>query len=322
MRIKLPAAAIAITIAVVLCGCPEDKTKSIAASKIAFDLGVNYFTNNQAQQALQEFLKAVKDNPEFPEAHNALGLIYFGVRDYKQAEEHYKLAIELKPDFSEAQNNLGRLYLDTGEYDKAIDMFKKAIANRLYRTPQYATLNLGWALYKKGKPKEAIEQFKKAVVIDQKFCLGYRSIGIVQTEQNESLEALRAFEKFHECYPADPEGYYRLAEVKRLFKLASMEDIAADLEKSLELNQAYCPARLMLGAILDEQNKKKEALETMEKYFDSCQESAEAEAYKLTGLLYIGAGQEAKGLAYIQSCAKKWPETPAGRVCITMLNQR
>jgi hypothetical protein len=75
----------------------------------------------------------------------------------------------------------------------------------------------------------------------------------------------------------------------------------------------------MLGEIQDEIGRQKDALETMERYFDSCHEGADAPAYRLLGTLYLKAGQEAKGGAYLSVCAKRWPETAAGQACRQML---
>ncbi|MBI5526775.1 MAG: tetratricopeptide repeat protein [Deltaproteobacteria bacterium] len=313
------ATALAILLAYGVCACPEDKTKAIAASKIAYDLGVNHLNSNQVRQALDQFLKAVESNPEFPEAHNALGLLYFGIRDFDKAELHFKKAIDLKPDFSDAANNLGRLYLEKEDYDRAIEMFKKALSDMIYPTPQFATGNLGWALYKKGKTKEALEQFRKAVLLDPKFCLGHRWIGMILHETGEGLEARRGIEKFKEACPSEPEAHYRLAEVKHRFKLAPLADVMADLERSLEFNPSFCPSLLFVGRLHDEAMKYKEAAAALEKYFDACQDLTDAEAYLLTGTIYYKLDQQEKAAAYFGTCVKRWPDTVPGRACAELL---
>jgi type IV pilus biogenesis/stability protein PilW len=307
--------AIAFLLVAGLCACPEDKTKAIAASKIAYDLGVNHLNANQVRQALDQFLKAVESNPEFPEAHNALGLLYLGIRDFEKAESHFKKALDLKPDFSDAANNLGRLYLEKGDYDRAIEMFKKALSDMIYPTPQFATGNLGWALYKKGKPNEALEQLRKAVVLDPKFCLGHRWIGMILFETGEGIEAKRAIEKFKEACPSEPEAHFRLAEVKHKFKLTPLEDVMADLERSLELNPSFCPSLLFIGRLHDDAMRYKDAAAALEKYFDSCPELTDAETYLLAGTIYFKLDQLEKAAAYFGTCVKRWPDTIPGRTC-------
>lgn len=300
-------------LALVLAGCPEDRTKALAAAKIAYDLGVNHLNNNQARQALEQFLKAVENNPDFPEAHNALGLLYFGIRDFRKAEEHYKKAVDLNPEFSDAFNNLGRLYIEVEQYDKAVESCRKALSNMLYQTPQFATNNLGWALYKMGKAKEGLEQLRKSVVLDPKFCLGHRSVGLVLMDLGEGLDALRAFTKFREACASDAEAVYYTALVKHRFKLAKPEEVTADLERSLELNPAFCPSLILMGRLLDETMKHREAIGLIEKHIDSCPESAEA--YQLAGTIYYKLNQDQKAAAYLETCARKFPDTVAGQTC-------
>ncbi|MFA6034713.1 MAG: tetratricopeptide repeat protein [Myxococcota bacterium] len=303
-------------------GCQEDKTKAIQASKISYDLGVNYLNSSQPRQALESFEKAVRENPEFPDAHNAVGLMYFSIRDFGKAEEHFLAAIELKPDYSDAFNNLGRLYLERGQYDKAIEMFRKALSNLLYQTPQFASANLGWAYYKKGMMREAFEQLNKAVSMDPKFCLGYRLIGVIRMENGDGLEAKRAFEKFRDTCPKEADAYYRLAEVKQKLKLAPTDEVLSDLEHSLDLNQNYCPARLMLSGMLSDQGKDGEALESIDRYFNACQEEAGPDAYVLMGTLFRKLGQTVKADAYFESCARKWSGKPDGQKCRDLVGKK
>jgi len=302
--------------------CTEDKAKAINASRISYDLGVNYFSSNKTRQALENFLKAVNENPDFPEAHNALGLVYFDMKDFSKSEEHFKKAIELKPNYSEAYNNLGRIYLENNKLDLAIEMFKKALSNMVYRTPQYAYANLGWAYYKKGLVKEAMEQFNSAVASDPKWCLGYRSIGIVKLEQKEALEAFMAFDKFRDYCPSEPEAHFRMAEVKSTFGLAPREEIISDLEKALDLDHSFCPARLMLAKLQDEDENFSEAAGTIDIYFNNCHEKAGVDAYKLAGNLYQRLGLVSKAAAYFSVCASKWPGSPEGRACKDLLSKK
>jgi len=312
----------AIISAVLFSSCAEDKSKAISASRISYDLGVNYFSSNKTRQALENFLKAVNENPDFPEAHNALGLIYFDMKDFPKSEAHFKKAIELKPDYSEAYNNLGRIYLENDKLDKAIEMFKKALSNMVYRTPQYSYANLGWAYYKKGMVKEALEQFNNAVTSDPRWCLSYRSIGIIKMEQKEALEAFMAFDKFRDYCPSEPEAHFRMAEVKNTFGLAPRGEIISDLEKALDLDHSYCPARLMLAKLQDEDENYSEAAATIDIYFNNCHEKAGVDAYKLAGNLYQHLGQISKAAAYLSACATKWPGSPEGRSCKDLLSKK
>lgn len=326
MRTRTAFALAPVLIAVLLAGCPEDKEKALAAAKIAHDLGQNHLAQStrqnlseierkqNIQKALENYLKAVRDDPDFAEAHNALGLIYLtAYRDFDKAEHHLTRAVELKKDFSDAYNNLGLVYIEKGQYDKAIAMFKKTLGDMLYASPQNVFVNIGWAYYKAGDVKEAIESFKKAIALDPKFCLGHLRMGVVFLERGEGLEAVRALGKYREACPSSPEAHYLLAVASHKFKLAKLEEVTALLDRALELNPAYCPALLMLGQLHDELMKYREGAAFLEKYFDSCPETAEA--YQQLGTIYFKLGQDQRAAAYLETCARKFPDTMAGQTC-------
>ena len=332
MRTRTAAPVALLAFVVALSGCPEDKEKALAAAKISHDLGQGYLAQStrtnlgeverkqNVQKALENFLKAVKNDPDFAEAHNALGLIYLvSYRDLEKAEFHLNKAAELKKDYSDAYNNLGLVYVEKGRYDQAIEMFTRTLGDILYPMPQNVFVNLGWAYYKSNKPKEALEQFRKAIALDPKFCLGHLRMGIVYFETGEGLEAVRAFNKYRDACPAAHDAHYLLALANHKFKLAKIEEITASLERSLELNPAYCPSLLMMGQLHDELMKYREGASFLDKYFDACPESADAD--QLLGTIYYKLGQDQKAAAYLDTCARKFPDTVAGQTCKELLKK-
>src|SRR6516165_6411006 len=63
-----------------------------------------------------KFEPAIRDNPNFAEAHNNLGftLRQQGPQNYSKALEHYNKAIQLKPAMAEAYENRGVLFAKMG----------------------------------------------------------------------------------------------------------------------------------------------------------------------------------------------------------------
>jgi tetratricopeptide (TPR) repeat protein len=63
-----------------------------------------------------KFEQAIRDNPNFAEAHNNLGftLREQGRQNYSKALEHYNKAIQLKPTMAEAYEDRGVLYAKMG----------------------------------------------------------------------------------------------------------------------------------------------------------------------------------------------------------------
>lgn len=71
-----------------------DQSPNQAEAQTYFDKGVEAYRNDQDQQAVEAFQKAVELAPDFAEAHFRLGLAYEAIGKKKEAEDEYKAAVE------------------------------------------------------------------------------------------------------------------------------------------------------------------------------------------------------------------------------------
>ena len=128
------------------------------------NLGVTSFHNGAYEMARDQFLQAVKVEPEFAEAHNNLGLAYTELSDEDNATDAFSRAIEINPDLHAAYNNLGYVFFRQGNYDQAIEMYNEALGRSTDNSSAYT--NLGNAYYKLDKMDKAHEAWTKALEID------------------------------------------------------------------------------------------------------------------------------------------------------------
>jgi type IV pilus assembly protein PilF len=208
-------------------GCGPTQ-KDIESAQIHYELAVNAMENaHDAPTALHELQVALQLNPRMADAQNATGLVlHLMLHRPEQAVPHYLEAIKLDPKNSEIKNNLGACYLDLGRYAEAIALFEQALQDVLYRTPFIAQGNLGWALYKSGDTRGAVEHLKIAVQLNPEYCQGYRSLGMIYNDAGQLTDARRAFEAFQKRCPQLPEGHYRLGLV--LLKLDEQSKARAE----------------------------------------------------------------------------------------------
>ena len=207
--------------------------KELQGAQIHYDLGVHAQSSNDVQGALAEFEQALATDPNFAEAHNAIAiLLHVAFKRPEEAVPHYKRALEIRPTFSEAKTNLANVYLDLGRYDEAIALYQEALNDMLYPTPFIAEGNLGWALYKKGDARAAVDHIKAAVTTNPKFCLGYKNLGIIQDEGGNTEDACRQFGNYAQTCPDLADAHYRAGVC--LAKLGKGEDA----KKSFEACQA------------------------------------------------------------------------------------
>lgn len=192
---------------------PDEKERD--GAKIHYDLGVNAVEQNRPQEALKEFLEAVRLDPGLAQAHDALGTLYhwsYGRRDDAKAE--FEKAVELRPNFSEAWNNLGVLLADMGDVPGSRKAFETALANPLYRTPFIAQANLGWALHLMGDSAQGEALLRAALTSRPSYCMGHKQLAQLLTTSGRTADADASWREFAKACPDEPEALLRLASLQ------------------------------------------------------------------------------------------------------------
>ena len=128
------------------------------------NFGVTSFHNGAYEMARDQFLQAVKLDPEFSEAYNNLGLAHTEIGEEEKATEAFKKAVELDPSLYAAYNNLGYIMYKRGNYEQAIEMYNEALGRSASNGPAYT--NLGNAYYKLDRVEDARTAWTKALEID------------------------------------------------------------------------------------------------------------------------------------------------------------
>lgn len=172
----------------------------VAAAEIHQQLGDNLIHQGDAQGALKEYLASL-DYDETPEAHLGLGVIYaWSLGRTQDGEKEFKRALEMRPDYSEALTNLGALYIQRGRFKDALEPLDKAAHDPLYKSRVLAQSDLGWALYKSGQVERGVSEIKGALAVAPKYCLGWRQLGTIYSEEGKVDEAGKAFSRYaQEC---------------------------------------------------------------------------------------------------------------------------
>lgn len=87
------------------------------------------------EEAIVDYKKGLKLNPNIPDAWISLGVAQQRLERNNEAMESYKQAIKVAPDNEMPYNNIGAILTDDKKYAEAIPYFKKAIAIK----PDYVT---------------------------------------------------------------------------------------------------------------------------------------------------------------------------------------
>ncbi len=190
-------------------GCVHADASEREQSLLHSELAVQNLVR-EPQLALKEAEKALEFDSENADAWHIKALVlHHSFTRLEEAQAAYAKALELKKPFSEARTNLGNLYMDQKRYDDAIAQYQMALDDVMYPTPYIPKGNMGWAWYKKGDNKQAINLLKEAISMNPKFCLGELWLGQVYEGQDKSSESCKYFARFREHCPERADAWQR-----------------------------------------------------------------------------------------------------------------
>lgn len=116
--------------------------------------------------AIEQYQKVINISPSAP-VYTLLGILEDSRGGSAEAETDYRKALEIDPDSLIAANNLAWLIVEThGNLDEALQLATFAVTKNQNVAGFYDTL--GYVYLKKGLYSPAVEQFRKAVALDEK----------------------------------------------------------------------------------------------------------------------------------------------------------
>ncbi len=153
------------------------------------------------QQALLGVQRALRDDPNRPDAHFFLGHIYLSRNELDKALQEYKRTVELKPDSADAYSQICVVYLRMRSFDDAASSCRKAISLDPDDPDKY--YNLGLAQMARRDYPEAVQAFTRAVQarpnsLDENYHLALALVlsGDQQRAQDQLNEVLRIAPNF------------------------------------------------------------------------------------------------------------------------------
>lgn len=220
---------------IMLSGCastPDEPDKNAAFHK---QLGIAHLNEGKNQLAFVEFQKALNIDAKDAEVLYYLGMVYLSFEDIDNSVAAFRRAVSVNPGYSEAYNSMGVAYLKAKRYPDAIQALKSAIANPLYKTPEYALHNLGTAYYRLGKTDDALSAFKTALRRNPDYITPYLGIALAYNRTGQFSEASKALERAMELDPAVKGEREKLVEAFRLRVITAQGDEEQDLRDLLEI---------------------------------------------------------------------------------------
>jgi len=128
-----------------------------------YNLGRNYMESAKYEEAIGEFKKALKENPEHYQALLQMALAHANIKDFDSAFTYFKKAVKIEPKRSITSLLFAQELNDLGKYDGAIKLYKSEIN----RNPKNAALynGLGIAYANKELYDKAEEAWEKGLAL-------------------------------------------------------------------------------------------------------------------------------------------------------------
>ena len=120
-----------------------------------------------------------------------LGVIYTARGSLDQAIEQYLAAIRIQPDYAEAHYNLGNVYLSQNRIDETIREFEAAIKFNLRLA--FAHYVLGSLYSSQGRLDEAVAQYQSALKLKPDSPYVHNSLAVVYTRLNRIDAAIQEY---------------------------------------------------------------------------------------------------------------------------------
>ncbi|AZV47085.1 TIGR03032 family protein [Nautilia sp. PV-1] len=126
-----------------------------------FDKGNELYNMNKKEEAIEEFKKALKIQPDFLPATFNIAISLGDLGRFEEAEKILMDVIEKDASIAEAYNSLGYVYYKMGDYKRAKENFEKALElNPKYEQPKNALIVLEKELKEKQEEKESNKDTK------------------------------------------------------------------------------------------------------------------------------------------------------------------
>jgi tetratricopeptide (TPR) repeat protein len=192
-----------------------------------FELGYAYSEKGEYQKAIDYYGKALLLNPKAKDATYNMGLVYTRMQDYPNAEKWYRKSLELDPNYSDALNNMGVVMLNTKRYAEAELWYKKALQNN----PGYhlAYYNLGLVYENLNQTGRSMEHYKKAIELKPDYADAMIRLALLlEIKEKNFSEAEHWYNKAVSTNPNNYLGYYNLG-----FLYSNKEFAKYDADKAI-----------------------------------------------------------------------------------------
>ena len=244
----------------------EDESKK---AKAHYNCGVAYHAINDSENAIEQYNKTIRLNPNAAAAYNNRGVAKNSLGEHKDAITDYNEVLRLNPKDAEAYNNRGNAKRDLGEYKDAITDYNQAI--RLNPDFAEAYTNRGTAKYSLGQHVDAIADYNHSIKLKPDYAETYYNRGVAKNSLGQHQDAIADYNHSIKLKPDFAEAYNNRGIVK--YSLGQHQDAIADYNKVLRLKPDDAAAYFNRGLSYRALNRPDEARRDFKKTHNLAQQA-------------------------------------------------
>ena len=174
-----------------------------------YNLGRLLVEQGQLADAIAHYERAAAINPADAEAQNNLGVTLFGIGRTDDAIAHYQKALEIRPGYAEVSCNLANALIAKGDFDGAISRYKACL--EAIPDQEEAQYNLASALLRRGRTDEAIVEYQKVLQTHPESADAHANLGSAWLTKGRVRDAMAEYTKALQISPENLAALSNLA---------------------------------------------------------------------------------------------------------------
>jgi Tfp pilus assembly protein PilF len=184
------------------CGAGAASADDVKLAEGEYGLANDAFRRGELREALDRIQRALEHDDANADAHylGAMIMLMFCAQDekspdcrYPEAETFLRAALAAEPDMRDAKNALGVVLVHRGRPKEAVKVLKPLSGDILYRSPEKAWGNLGWAYLEAGDIDDAVQALKRSVAAQPSFCVGHYRLGVAFEQKKDYAAARQSY---------------------------------------------------------------------------------------------------------------------------------
>ncbi|HEY3129952.1 MAG TPA: tetratricopeptide repeat protein [Acidobacteriota bacterium] len=207
------------------------------------NLGFTLAAEGRIDEAMRQYLEALRIKPTYVEAHNNLANAFQAKGQLDEAIAHYQQALQVRPQFFQGHNNLGAALLAKGRVDEALAHYSEAL--RINPDQPEAHNKLGMKLAALGKIDEAIFHFSEALRLNPDNPEYHNNLALLLGAARRTPEAVDQYVEALRLNPRYPEAHVNLGVA--LAQQGKPNEAIEHYKQALQLRPEYPEAHINLG---------------------------------------------------------------------------